>query len=409
MAKRTGSSARVENAPRRAAQEDVEGSKPVMAKGSKKRAALVTPPRSGAHARRSKEAAPSPRSSAQAKRSSQKAVGGRAQSSKGAAAGERLRISPPRQIATPSPRLAGRATPPPQEPPVPPPGHESARPPPRIPTPPIIAPRSMELEWTGDPGGSSPPQEAAFDRWVRRGDELLRRLAEHGASEHEYRLNLNEGRFFWIDEQGRVSAEARAQLLCTFVPQTSSVTMGWADLRSRAMALPRVPGMPSEIDDIDEEGAWRIAMAAAEHTAAQYLYRVRSPSQCLFLSLSGLTFAPSRRELGPSTPVALVLATLGEARVAAHLGAEPVDTLRARLTAAGATLLEQAEYVHRDTDWVPRLTRTGKRLGALAERLPRPTFFSVAAGANTMWLEPDVAKDLVESIGLLEEEWRQFA
>jgi hypothetical protein len=283
-------------------------------------------------------------------------------------------------------------------------------PPPRIPPPePLLQPRSMELEWTGDPGGSSPPQEAAIDRWVRRGDELLLRLAKHGAAEHEYRVDLREGRFSWIDPAGRVSAEARAQLLCTFVPQTASVTMGWADPRTRDMAPACVASLPAEVEGIDEEGAWHLAMAAADHTGADYLYRVRSPAQCLFLALSGLTFTPSRKELAKATPVALVLATLSDARAAAELGAEPVDTFRARLSAAGATLLQQAEYAYLDTDWVPRLVRTGKRLQGLAERLPRPTFFSVAKGGCTVWLERELAGTLVESIELLEEEWRQFA
>lgn len=267
----------------------------------------------------------------------------------------------------------------------------------------------MELEWTGDPGGSTPPEEAAFDRWVRRGDDLLRKLAEHGAANHEYRANLREGRFYWVDPSGAISAEARAKLLCTFVPQTSSVTMGWADPLTRDLALPRVAGMPAEVDNVDEEGAWRIAMTAADRAQADHIYRVRSPTRCMFLALSHLVFVSGRQAYVPSTPVALVLATLGEARNAANLGAEPVDTLRARLCAAGATLLEQAEYVHRHTDWVGRLVRTGKRLSALAERLPRPTFFSVAKGSATLWLERPLADDLVESIALLEEEWHQFA
>jgi hypothetical protein len=286
-----------------------------------------------------------------------------------------------------------------------------ALPPPRIPTPPPPpVPRSMELEWGHDPGGSSPPEEPPFDRWVRRGDELLLKLAEHGAAHHEVRTDLREGRFYWLDALGRVSAQARAQLLCTYVPQTASVTMGWADPRTRSFALPRIPGMPSEIDDIDEEGAWHIAMAAADRAGGDYLYRARSPVQCMFLALSGLTFSPDGgTPFVPCTPVALVLSMLAEARAAADLGAEPVDTLRARISAAGAALLEQAEYQHRDTDWAFRLVRTGRRLGALAERLPRPTFFSVAKGASTVWLERPLADDLVESIALLEEEWRQFA
>jgi len=266
----------------------------------------------------------------------------------------------------------------------------------------------MELEWGADPGGSTPPVETSFDRWVRRGDALLRQLAQHGAADHEYRLSLRDRRFSWVDRAGRVSAEARAQLLCTFVPPTSCVTMGWADPRTRAFALRAIPGMPAEVDGVDEEAAWLIAMAAADHTGAEYLYRVRTPERCVFLGLSGLEFAPSRSSFVPSAPVALVLSTLGEARVAASLGAEPLDTVRARLCAAGAVLLEQAEYTHRDTDWVALLERTGRRLCALAERLPRPTFYSVAKGERTVWLDRGLADNLVESIALLEEEWRQF-
>ncbi len=266
----------------------------------------------------------------------------------------------------------------------------------------------MELEWTGDPGGSTPPVETLFDRWVKRGDALLRQLAQHGAHDHEVRAHLAERRFSWVDGAGAVSVEARAELLCTFVPQTSSVTMGWGDPRTRGFSLAPIPGMASEVDDVDEEAAWHIAMAAADHTGAEYLYRVRSPAQCVFLALSGLTFAPSPQVFVPATPVMLVLATLGEARAAASLGAEPVDTLRARLQAAGAALLEQAAYTHRDTDWVALLERTGRRLHALAERLPRPTFFSVAKGGSTVWLERRLADDLAFSLVLLEDEWRQF-
>jgi len=268
----------------------------------------------------------------------------------------------------------------------------------------------MELEWGADPVDAAPPaEEAAFDRWVRRGDELLLKLAAHGAASHEYRANLREGRFFWIDPTGHVSAEARAQLLCSYMPQTSSVTMGWADPRMRGGSIARVIGMPSEIDDVDEEGAWHIAMTTADRTSAEYIYRVRSPARCLFLALSGLSFTPDRAAFVPTTPVAFVLATLGEARVATDLGAEPVDTLRARLSAAGAALVEQAEYAHRGTDWVARLERAGQRLRALSERLPRPTFFSVAKGHSSVWLERKLADDVVESLALLEEEWRQFA
>lgn len=404
MAKRTDSPARVEHAARRAVRRDVADPKPTSAKGKKR--SVPEAPRSTAHAKRAKVMAAPRKSTAHAKRAA-KAAAGSSPITRPAGESRREVIARRGSARQKVGGLAGHDAPAAHGLPA---GHASVLPPPRIPPPePLLAPRSMELEWTGDPGGSSPPEEPPLDRWMRRGDELLLRLAEHGAADHEYRADLREGRFYWVDPRGRVSAEARAQVLCTFVPQTSSVTMGWADPRTRDVAPPCVPAMPAEVDGVDEEDAWRIAMAAADGSSADYLYRVRSPAQCVFLALSGLTFAPSRVELAPTTPVALVLATLGEARLAAELGAEPVDTLRARLVAAGATLLEQAEYAHRDTDWVARLVRTGKRLGALAEWLPRPTFFSVAKGKGTVWLEREVADDLVESIELLEEEWQQFA
>ena len=267
----------------------------------------------------------------------------------------------------------------------------------------------MELDWECDPGASNRPAETSYDRWVTRGDSLLRQLTQHGAHEHEVRADLSLRRFSWIDAKGVVSAEARAELLCTFSPQTSSVAMGWSDARTRAFSSAPVPGMAGEVDCVDEEAAWLLAMAAADHVGADFLYRVRSPSQCMFLALTRLTFAPSLQRFVPPAPIAMVLSTLGEARAAATLGAEPVDIMRARLSAAGASLLQHAQYTHRDTDWVARLVRTGRRLRLLADRLPRPTFFTVAKGGGTVWLDRRMADDLAESLALLEDEWRDFS
>jgi hypothetical protein len=369
MPKRSGTSARSEHALRRTEGNHVARSRSVTAKQAKKVTSLAKAPPSA---------------------------------TKGPANAKRLVKSPvivPAR-ATSSRRNVGTV----------PHSERSALLPLRIPTPPPPPiPRSMELEWTNDPEGSPPHTEGAFDRWVRRGDALLRKLAEHGAANDEYRTNLREGRFFWVDPRGRVSAEARAKLICTFVPQTASLTMGWADPALRGEAVGRILGMPSEVDDIDEEGAWRIAMATAEHADAEYIYRVRSPTQCLFLALSALSFSAARAPFIPTTPVAMALVTLGEARVAANLGAEPVDTLRARLTAAGAVLLEQSEYAYRETEWVARLVWTGKQLGALAERLPQPASGEGAKGASsTRWLDRTVAQELVDALAILEEEWRQL-
>ncbi|APR84253.1 Hypothetical protein A7982_09602 [Minicystis rosea] len=269
--------------------------------------------------------------------------------------------------------------------------------------------RLMELHWGDDPPPSAPANDIVT-RWVKRGDVLLRHLAEHGAARHEYRADLKDGRFVWIDPEGRVSAEARARVICSWSPTTSALVMAWADPLVRAAGIARIDGAASERDDVDEEEAWRVAMESAEAARAEYLYRVTTPDAWYFLALSSLTFTPGRVSFSPSTPVGLVLRGLGEARRAIESRAEPTDVVRERLAALGRALVHEAEYAYRGTDWVSRLDRTGRRLVTLSDRLPRATFKSVAAGRPVdEWLGRDATIDLSQALSLLEDEWALFA
>ncbi len=281
--------------------------------------------------------------------------------------------------------------------------------------------RVMELHW-GDDVPSSRRSEGVVQRWVKRGDALLRHLAEHGAARHEYRADLKDGRFVWIDAGGRVSAEAQAQVLCSWSRTTSALAMAWADPLVRAAGIRRVDGMAAERDDIDEEAAWRIAMEAADRAHAEYLYRVTTPHAWYFLALSNLTFHPEGHPEGllpahperalfrPSTPVGLVLRGLAETRAAVESRAEPAEVVRRRVEGLGQALLLEAEYAYRGTDWVARLDRAGRRLVQLAEQLPRASFNSVAAGHSAgEWLDRAATIDLSDAIALLEDEWALFA
>jgi hypothetical protein len=269
--------------------------------------------------------------------------------------------------------------------------------------------RMMELHW-GDEQPLPVPADDIVTRWMKRGDTLLRHLAEHGAARHEYRADLREGRFVWIDPEGKVSAEAKARVICSWSPTTSAVVMAWADPLVRAAAIARIDGAASEHDDVDEEGAWHIAMDAADAARAEYLYRVTTPDAWYFLALTGLTFTPRRASFSPSTPVGLVLRGLAETRRAVESRAEPTDVLRERLQGLGRALMHEAEYAYRGTDWVARLERTGRRLVTLGDRLPRASFKSVAAGRLVdEWLGRDTTIDLSEALGLLEDEWALFA
>ena len=268
--------------------------------------------------------------------------------------------------------------------------------------------RVMELSWEDD-APVRRPVEGLVQRWVKRGDALLRRLAEHGAARHEYRAELSQGRFVWVDPEGRVSAETTARVLCSWSRSTSTLVMAWADVLVRAAGVPRIDGMTPERDDIDEEHAWRIAMEAADAARATYLYRVTTPHTWYFLALDEPTFLPERGSFRPGTPVGLVLRGLTEARQGVESRAEPAAVVRDRLAGLGYALLQESEYAYRGTDWVVRLERAGRRLLRLSARLPRESFGSVAAGRRVdEWLSREATIDLSEAIALLEDEWALF-
>jgi hypothetical protein len=275
-------------------------------------------------------------------------------------------------------------------------------------TAPLPPPRPPELDWDDTPGASARDGRAV--RWAARGEELFQQLAQHGADRHEYRADLKDGRFVWLAPSGRVSVEARAQVLCSWSRVTAAVAMAWADPLVRSAGVRRIDGMLAEIDDVDEEGAWRIAMEAADASGSAYLYRVPAPHAWYFLGLSELTFAPKRASFDPGAPVGLVLRAIGEARDAIESRAEPASIVRNRLRVLGSSLFHQAKYAYRSTDWVARLDRTGSRLMHLSKRIPREGFGAVAAGQQVReWIERDLAVELIEALGLIEDEWSSFS
>ncbi len=271
-------------------------------------------------------------------------------------------------------------------------------------------PRTTVIRMRSEPPpGPIGADDALVERWAQKGAELLQALEAHDAHNHEYRVDLKDGRFVWVDPDGRVSAEAHARAICSYAPATSSLTMAWLDPLLASSSVPRVDRMASEYDDVDEEGAWRIAIAAAAAVNADYLYRVAAPNVWYFLTLTNLSFQPIRASFTPSTPAGLVLSELGECRTSLRTRAEPAAIIRERLTRIGSALTHESEYAYRGTDWVARLSRTGKRVTKLATSVPIPSFDAVAQGANTSeWLTAELAHELDNTLRMLEDEWKLF-
>ena len=272
---------------------------------------------------------------------------------------------------------------------------------------PSLRARSMDLSWEEFRGTED---DARTERWVARGELLLQLLEEHGCGRHEYRADLKDGRFVWLDFDGVVSAEAKARVLCSWSRSTNVLVMGWADPLVRSASTGRLDDLPSERDDVSEEEAWRVAMTAADAVKSDHLYRVPAPHAWYFLALDEVTFAPASQEFSPSTPVHVVLRSLDQTRKAIESRAETASTVRERLADVGSALLREASFAYRETDWVARLERTGRCLMTLANRLPRPSYSSIAAGRNAdEWLTREATLDLIQAIGLLEDEWALFA
>lgn len=270
------------------------------------------------------------------------------------------------------------------------------------------------LDW--DDGRPSSPETipelapGLVSRWVERGQELLLKLQAMEAAEFEYRADLRDGRFVWLSPEGHVAVEAKAQVLCSWSRSTSVVVMAWVDPLMREVSITRIDGMPSEMDDVDEAGAWHAAMSAAEACTAEYIYRVPTPHASYFLALWEVR--PSAIDSGfcPSTPVGLVLRGLSEIRGAIASRAEPSDVVRERLVNAGSAFVYQADYAYRTTEWVGRLKRTGETLTKLSRRLSPPTYSTIAAGRPAEeWISPEIAFELVAAVALLEDEWSAFS
>ncbi len=276
------------------------------------------------------------------------------------------------------------------------------------------AARMKDFDWDDGESPRAEPTEL-YNRWSDRGDELTRRLTDLGVDERLYEVDLRGGRIAWLDGEGGVLCEARAQLLCCHHADARKLVMAWADPILASLGCEATDDGPGERDDLDDLGAWVAAMRAAESCGAEFLYRVPGALASHFLALRSLRRGDAASEAPVSaqdgvSPVGLVLARLEEAQKALAVVSLRADEARDRLGRAGADVTRQSETTYRDTEWTGRLTRTGKLLLQLSGRLARPTYTAIAMGrACEELVDGDVAEDMRRSVALLVDEWAAFS
>jgi hypothetical protein len=257
-------------------------------------------------------------------------------------------------------------------------------------------------------------------RWQLAERQLATRLEELGVGACSPRFELKEGRVVWLDALQVAVAEARAQVLCTWVGEPSAgngggpakpgaLVMAWADPVLAGVGVAKLEEMGDALE-VDQATARELALRAGEGCGAEFVKAFETPRGEHFLALRALRPALGAAPITPGTPVGMVLRGLADLRRSVSQRDEPTDVLRARFLSLGKTILVQSESAYKDSEWVGRLQRAGKVLTQLAGRLAPPTFSAIAAGRQADdFLAQSVAVDLIDAIKLLEDEWGAFA
>ena len=274
------------------------------------------------------------------------------------------------------------------------------------PRPDITVP-SVSLENVDWEDGREPL--SPLHRWQQAERQLEKKIEELGVVARTTRFEPKEGRYVWLDDAQVSVAEARAQVLATWIKDARRLVMAWADPLMSSVGIARLEEMGDSLV-VDQATARELALRAAEATGAEFVANVDAPHGEHYLALRALRPALAAAPLTPGSPVGLVLRGLADLRRSVSQRDEPTDVLRARFLSLGKTILVQSEGAYKETEWVGRLHRAGRVLTQLAGRLVPPTFSAIAAGRQAdEWLAQSVAVDLIDAIKLLEDEWGAFA
>jgi hypothetical protein len=264
-----------------------------------------------------------------------------------------------------------------------------------------VALENVDWEDTRDP-------VSPLEGWPLAQRALERRLAELGATDARRDLDLKEGRCLFVDAEGVVLAEARAQLLGTWLVGTERLVMAWADPVVAPLPIARLEEM-GDMLDVDVATARELILRANVGSGAEHVLVVDGPIGEHFVALRALRGTSTSEGASQGSPVATVLRGLGELRRSVAARHEPTDVLRSQFLRLGKNIGALAAGPFRGSEWVGRLERAAKVLQRLGGRLVPPTFTAIAAGRPAdEWLSPAVARELADALALLEDEWSAF-
>ncbi|HEU4410095.1 MAG TPA: hypothetical protein VFS43_32875 [Polyangiaceae bacterium] len=209
-------------------------------------------------------------------------------------------------------------------------------------------------------------ERAREERWEATQERLKTLLERHGAVGLDFRIDLVEGRFWWLRSDGSPALVASARVLLSYAPSSRSILMGWANPSlAPTAAVPEIEGAPARLTDCDADDGWRWAMRLGDACGADFLYRAPNAQTWLFLGLWGVRDAtPGDALPTPQAPWPHVQRVL-EALLGRHREGQDVGPVARNY---GLSFVE--ERAHRGGPFEAPLRRVGERLVELADGDP---------------------------------------
>jgi hypothetical protein len=215
-------------------------------------------------------------------------------------------------------------------------------------------------------------------QWQRKQEALRLYLADHGAEEAPYRVDLGEQKIFWIDGMGLSLVVADCKVLLSYALSNRSVMMAWANSSlAPECGISEIEGVPPYYTDCEPEDVWELAVSAASAVDAEAIYRSPSPQSWVMLGLWNLRPGGAEQFYSgsPKEHVIMVLRRLTE-----HPSSQEWAVL---LDNYAESFLQMAGHPHKGTEYEPQLRDTARDMRNL---------LGLAAAEERELLQAELAK-----------------
>lgn len=193
----------------------------------------------------------------------------------------------------------------------------------------------------------------------------------HKAEDAAYRVDLTQGKIFWVDQMGLSLVVADCKVLLSYALSNESVLMAWANESLGAgVGVEAVDGFEPLYPNCSEEEVWSLTTEVAQAVNAEALYRAPSPQSWVMLALWNLR-PGGPEQFHSGSPQQYVLTVL--TKLKAHNAFEELPRL---LDNYAQSFLQLADHPHRGSDYEAPLRDTARGMRNLLvytqeEQLPK--------------------------------------